>query len=257
MDVPMYDVYLTGKLAADLDRPVAAERLAQIFKSTPATMLGLLSGKPQLLKRGVDKNTALKYRDTLQNAGVEVAFKAQTQAAPDNVATPAAAPASIQNDSAQHEAAQIVTPQTVSGSLTLAPVGSNVLNADEQRQVSAAIIDLSHLTVAAPGPLLDPSQHHATDTMAPNVDHLTLREAGADLLTAAERAVIPSAMPEVGDYGLAPVGAPLETLHEVRAAVEVDISQLSLAPSGVDLLTPEQRHKTVTAAPSTDHIKLL
>jgi hypothetical protein len=88
MDTRLYDVFLTGKLAEGLGREQAAERLAQLFKSAPATMLGLLTGKPQLLKRGVDRDTALKYREALQRTGVEAAFKPQSLVQPE-VATPA------------------------------------------------------------------------------------------------------------------------------------------------------------------------
>jgi hypothetical protein len=77
------------------------------------------------------------------------------------------------------------------------------------------------------------------------------------LLTEAERTIIPTALPEIGDYSLAPAGTPLETLRTAQVDVLVDISQLSLAPSGSDLLTPEQRRKAVPPAPPTDHIKLL
>jgi hypothetical protein len=188
MDVPLFDVYLTGKLAAALDREQAAARLAQIFKAAPATMLGLLTGKPQLLKRGVDKNTALKYREALQNAGVEVAFKAQTQnpaaqspapvqSAPvqsdpvrnASAATQTAAPASIPPTTSatatsatpnptQTSTATSTVSSAIGSGLTLAPAGTNVLTADEQSHVIAPAIDLSHLAVAAPGPLLEDAE---------------------------------------------------------------------------------------------------
>jgi hypothetical protein len=274
MDVLLYDVYLTGKLAAGLDREQAAARLAQIFKAAPATMLGLLTGKPQLLKRGVDKNTALKYREALQNAGVEVAFKAQTQnpaelmdkensgsaarPAVTSISTATSNIASAQTTSAQTAIAQSAAVDTAVGAgLTLAPAGSNVLHADERRHVVAPTIDLSHLVVAAPGPLLHDSERASVSgAPIPSIDHLSLSATGSDLLTAAERTRIPTAVPDTGDYSLAPAGAPLDTLRPARVDVVVDISQLSLAPSGSDLLTPDECRKTAPPAPPTDHIKL-
>jgi hypothetical protein len=117
MDVPLYDVYLTGKLAETVGREQAAARLAQIFKANPDTMLGLLTGKAQLLKRGVDKNTAIKYRDALQQAGVEVAFKAQTSAPATAVAKPAAAastPQAAANSAPQSTSASPAQTSTLS-----------------------------------------------------------------------------------------------------------------------------------------------
>ncbi len=237
----MFDVYLTGELAAELTREQAGERLAQIFKTNPATMLGLLTGKPQILKRGVDKDTALKYREALQRAGVAVAFKAQVVTAPI---------ASAQPTVAAHSAATATATE-----LSLAPVGADVLSTAERPHTDAPIFDLSYLSVAAPGPLTDVSQHRPTPPV-PSLDHLSLAATGSDLLDAAERLQIPVAIPDTSELSLAPVGTKLETLHTKQSPVQVDISQLSLAPSGAELLTPEQRHKANATAPNTDHIKL-
>jgi hypothetical protein len=255
MDAPLYDVYLTGQLAADTTRAMAGERLAQIFKASPETMLGLLTGKAQILKRGVDKNTALKYREALQKAGVEVAFKAQTIAVePATAVKPVVAAALL--STAQPVVATATAAQTATSALSLAPAGADVLNADERTHIVAPAIDLSHLSLAAPGPLTDGSQRNPAPAMPP-LDHLSLAAAGSDLLTAAERTHIPAAIPDTSEFSLAPAGAQLETLSAERPPVEVDISQLSLAPSGADLLTPEQRRKAAVAAPNTDHIKLI
>jgi hypothetical protein len=250
MDVPLDDVYLTGKLSAEISRAQASERLAQLFKSTPATMLGLLTGKPQILKRGVDKNTALKYREALQQAGVEAAFKAQT-VAPDSVVT---TPTPVTNN----EPAAGSPESSLSG-LSLAPLGADVLAADERKPVIAPAIDVHHLSLAEPGSLLEAVQIKSMQPKIaeiPATDHLSLAASGSDLLTTDERTQIPTTVPDTSNLSLAAEGTILETLHDVRAAVQVDISQLSLAPSGADLLTPEQRNKTTTAAPNTDHIKL-
>jgi hypothetical protein len=236
---------LTGKLSADSSRAQASERLAQLFKSSPATMLGLLTGKPQILKRGVDKNTALKYREALQQAGVEVAFKAQTSA-PDS---PTIAPTPMTNN---EQAAP--SPESLSPGLSLAPLGADVLAANERTPVIAPAIDVHHLSLAEPGLLIEATQPEIAEI--PATDHLSLAASGSDLLTAEERVQMPTTAPDISNLSLAAAGTVLETLHDVRPPVQVDISQLSLAPSGADLLAPEQRSKTTAAAPNTDHIKL-
>lgn len=260
MDVLLYDIYLTGKLAENTTAALAAQRLATLFKTSPEVMAGMLTGKPQVLKRGVDKPTALKYREALQSAGVEVAFKAQTDA------VPAAATATTANTSTSNTAKPVpattsapvsasTTAQPVAGSsgLSLAPVGSDVLQASERLQPAAVVIDTSELQVLPPAPL--PSAAPIA-VATPDISNLSLAPAGGDLLSAAEKQHPPVVTPEIGDLSLAPAGALLETLHTAAAAIQPDLSGLSLAPPGTDLLTAEQRAKPTTSAPNTDHLKL-
>lgn len=245
MDAPLYDVYLTGKLADDVSPALAAQRLAALFKSTPEAMAGLITGKTQLLKRGVDKNTALKYRDTLQNAGCEVAFKAQTIApresapvAPQFVAPAAVAPA----------------PAAANSGLQLAPAGADLLQPEERRAVTAVAVDISHLSVAPVGPLPHVA---AAPAAAPDTSYLSLAAAGGNLLQESERAAPPAIVPDTSDLSVAEIGAPIETLKSDVAPLHPDISGLNLAPAGSDLLTEEERKHVQPAAPNTDHITLV
>src|SRR5690606_18977028 len=72
---PRYDIYLSGKLAEGTTPAAAAASLARLFRATPEAMAALITGRPQLLKRNVDRATAARYRDALQQAGVMVAFR--------------------------------------------------------------------------------------------------------------------------------------------------------------------------------------
>ncbi|MDB6060637.1 MAG: hypothetical protein JWM78_740 [Verrucomicrobiaceae bacterium] len=235
MDTPLYDVYLTGKLAENATPAQAAQRLAALFKSTPDAMTGMLTGKPHLLKRGIDKNTALKYREALASAGVEVAFKAQASA-PTTTLVPA-------QTATVAEASQ----------LSLAPAGTDLLKPDERRQIVASVIDTTTLQLAPQSPL---PAVEAAHVIAPDVSGLSLAAAGGELLSAQEREQPPIAIPDVSDLTLAPAGTILETLHESVEPVEPDISALSLAPAGTELLTPEQRETAAPPAPNTDHLTL-
>jgi hypothetical protein len=241
MDTPLYDVYLTGKLADNTTAAQAAQRLATMFKSTPEVMAGMLTGKPQLLKRGVDRNAALKYREALGNAGVEVAFKAQASAA-----TTAMQPARGEST----HTASVVTP---TATLTLAPVGADVLQASERQHNATPNIDTSALQLAPLGPL--PAVAPAP-TVAPDTSYLSLAAVGGELLSAAEKQHPPVAIPNISDLTLAPAGTPLETLRSEVPPLQPDLNGLSLAPPGAELLTAEQRKKPVPAAPNTDHLTL-
>ena len=175
MDASLYDVYLTGKLTGDVAIEAASQRLAALFKSTPAAMAGMLNGKPQLLKRSVDKATALKYREALQKAGVEVAFKSVVL--PSNApATPVTStiPATSTTPATPPRAEAIKT--TASTGLELAPQGADVLTENERRVFERTTIDTSHLSVAEPGLL--PSLHAAIEPVAPHIDHLSMAPLG-------------------------------------------------------------------------------
>ncbi|HEY3697934.1 MAG TPA: hypothetical protein VGK97_01290 [Spongiibacteraceae bacterium] len=237
MDAPLYDVYLTGQLADGVTPTLAAQRLAALFKSTPEAMAGLITGKTQLLKRGVDKNTALKYRDALQAAGCEMTFKAQTIAPASEAAKPAAAMSPAQ-----------------SSNLQLAPAGEDLLRPNERHATQAVNVDTNHLSVALAGPLPPMAVESAR---VPDTDHLSLVAPGGNLLNDAERQIPPLAAPDISGLSLAPVGAEIETLKNDIPPLQVDISQLQLAPAGADLLTPEQRKHPQPAPPATDHLKLV
>lgn len=249
MDAPLYDVYLTGKLADDLSPTVAAQRLAALFKSTPEAMAALITGKAQLLKRGVDKNTALKYRDALQKAGCEVAFKAQTLAAPANTVTAAAIPSSPTPITPTTQAAPI----TASSGLQLAPAGQDLLREDERHTTAPVSVDTAYLSLAPIGPL------PASPTVAavvPDVSDLSLAATGGNLLEESERQAPPPITPDTSDLSLAEVGAPIETLKNNAAPLHPNINGLELAPAGSDLLTAEQRRHPQPVTPNTDHITL-
>jgi hypothetical protein len=255
MDTRLYDIYLTGKLAEGLGRDAAAERLAQLFKSNPATMSGLLTGKPQLLKRGVDKDTAQKYREALQRIGVEAASKPQALAAP-AAETPPLQPAAKPAPVASPSSPAPVAAAPVDSGLSLAPAGSDVLDPSERRPIEAATIELGHLSMAEVGAPLDEIPRNPGAPVAPDLGHLSLSAAEGNLLTDDELATLPVSAPATEHLSLAPAGADLETLHDDRPAVEVDVSQLSIAPPGSELLNPEQRRKFDEVAPDTGHLKL-
>lgn len=128
-----------------------------------------------------------------------------------------------------------------------------MLQASERTRPTAVVVDTSALQLLPPSPLPEVTP---LAVATPNIAHLSLAPASGDLLSAAEKHQPPVATPAIGDFSLAPVGAVLETLHTTTAAIQPDLSRLSLAPPGTELLTAEQRAKQPPAAPATDHLKL-
>lgn len=232
-----FDVYLTGRLTPGLDPATAAERLAQLFRSTPQVMANLVNGKPQVLKRGVDQATAAKYREALQRAGVEAAVR---EAAPAQTAPAAAATA---------------TADVASSGLSLAPPGADVLGPGERRPDIVADIDTSHIRLEAAAGISGRAVFGARDEAPPRVavrtnpfeldnsraGTFTLAPADADLLTDAERSAPPAIVPQAPELTLAEPGAMIDSLHQETQPVVADTSALSLAPTGADLLGPAER----------------
>lgn len=238
MDSPRYDIYLTGKLAEGVAPAAASAQLAALFKSTPEAMAALLTGKPQLLKRGVDKATALKYRDALQRIGVLVAFKAQPAAPSQPTATPTTTPAP----------ASPATP--AAAAITLAPAGGDLLSEAERSRPPLVALDTSAYQLA---PLAAAQPAPTPLVAAPDTSHLSLTAAGSDVLTDAERERPPAMAPNVSDFSLAPVGTDLAEAAPPAGSAP-DTSHLSLAPADAGPLAGVRL--PLPAAPNTDHLQL-
>lgn len=229
-----FDIFLTGAAQPGIEPPLVAARLAELFRIPPERAALLLGGKPQRVKAGVDRATALRYRDALRQAGAGFAIREAAGAAPPSEVTPA------QHADRPAPSARAIPalPVALPVSLSVAPVGADVLAPEERAQVDAAEIDTSALAVAPlsaaeerPAPLTPP---------APDTSHLTMRAEGSDLLDPAERRadVAPVAAPALS---LAEPGARLETLSDERPPLAPLIDHLDMAPAGEMLLAENER----------------
>ena len=109
-----FDIYFGGKIMDGFEEGSVRESVAKMFKANQATVEKLFSGKPQLIKRGVDRKTAIKYKTALEKAGAVPLIRAgaQPRAAPpldDNLPSsseiPAAAPSAPESGAAEKEPA--------------------------------------------------------------------------------------------------------------------------------------------------------
>jgi len=105
-----YDLLFSGELLPGADAPGVRERLRAAFKLSPDALDALFSGRPVVVKRGLDALTAGRYRDAFRDAGAILRLS-----------------------------------QTPTSGLTLAPPGANV----EDGAPAAAVpqIDTSHLSL--------------------------------------------------------------------------------------------------------------
>jgi hypothetical protein len=108
---------------------------------------------------------------------------------------------------------------------SLRPVGGNLLDKTESRQIDAAPLDIPDYKLAAVGAnLIDSSEKMELPILEIDVGDWGLSEPGAPLLTDNEKA--PEVSPPVlsTDFSLAPVGSLLE---QIKPKVEIKIPDVS------------------------------
>lgn len=67
-----YDVLLTGQLLAGADKARAAGSLAKFLNTSPQKAQSLLKGQAKVIKKGINKDQALKYKALLTAHGIAV-----------------------------------------------------------------------------------------------------------------------------------------------------------------------------------------
>jgi hypothetical protein len=252
MDQPLYDIYFTGELVEGIDANTAKTNLANLFKTSPESVAKLFNGKPQALKRGVDKTEALKYKTALHKAGLLVAFKAhQTTSTSESVENHSS---TQHQDSYSETSASVATAnhRNETADWSIAAVGSNLLNDNERASVKAIAIDTSNIKLVSV--FSNPEPEPKAVPPAPNTSHLTLAAAGENLLV--DKPPVPAPTLNLDNLSLAPPGTELEQLHNDIAPLNPDISALSLAAAGTDILEGQVK-KTPPPPPNTEHLSVV
>jgi hypothetical protein len=270
----LYDIFFAAQLVDGFDEADVRDNLAKLFKANDATLEKLFSGKPQLIKRGIDKAGALKYKAALQNAGAIALVRAQPGAAPAAEPTPAPAPSYDDDDlpsSSDIKPTAAVAPQdgqsmadriaslaaepsasAFGEAMTLAPAGSDVLRDEERHTIEELDIDTSAIQLAPE--TSEPTAPAAPAPPPPDTDHLSMGEVGEDIphLETTTQAV----NPDTSHLSMGEVGEDIPHLEEQKPTVTPDTSGISLAPEGSEVLAENDRKKPVAAPPNTDHIAL-
>ncbi len=69
MSFETYDLFFSGQVMDGQDMEEVRGRVGKIFRASEAQLDRLFSGTPLPIKKGVDMDTAIKYRVTLREAG--------------------------------------------------------------------------------------------------------------------------------------------------------------------------------------------
>lgn len=248
---PLYDIYSTGELVGDANPADTRAALAKLFKTTEDKIAHLMAGKPQLIKRQVEKADALRYKATLHQAGLMVTVKLSEEAAQST--TPSAAVNTFRTATAPTTSSPAATTDSADNSgFTLAPAGSNLLQVGEKNTFTPREIDTSAIKLA---PTVFVTESVKTEAIQiPDTSHLILAEVGSILGSETEQPPLPA--PDVSHLSVAEVGASLDEIKSTAVPLNPDISGLSLAETGVDLIPENYQKPAPPPAPSTDHIQL-
>jgi hypothetical protein len=251
-----YDIYSTGKLVEGANPAETRAALARLFKTSEDKIAHLMAGKPQLIKRRIEKAEALRYKATLHQAGLligikisETAANTATQSTAESVSTSQAPAESTGNDIKTSPATETAQPHY---SFSLATTGSDLLHANEKTPFEKRDIDTSGLKLAPTFFMAETVDEVPVAT--PDTSHLILAEVGSILGNTEEKP--PVAAPDVSHISVAEVGASLDEIKPNVIPLNPDTSNLSLAETGVDLVPAEYRKPAPPPAPSTDHIQL-
>lgn len=136
MPTQCYDIFFSGKTVEGADPGEVRRNIAKMFNAGDEQLEYLFSGNAVKVKSAVDQETAIKYRVAFRNAGALVEIQST-----DPVATPT------------NQAPASTTPPP--GQMTLLPANTGSLIDCAPQIQPAPLPDISELTLARPGTLLD------------------------------------------------------------------------------------------------------
>ena len=283
-----YDIFFAAQLVDGFEEATVRDNIATLFKANDATLEKLFSGKPQLIKRGVDKPAAIKYKAALQKAGAVALVRVTPgtgggEVAPEPAPAPVPAPAPSTGDddlpssadSSADGGPEAATEAAPAGSMadrvaslaaepaasaatfgeeiSLAPEGSDVLTEDEREEFEELDIDTSAIHMV---PEFSEPEKVETEPPppAPDTSHMSMGEVGEDIPHLEEE--VESVDPDTSHLSMGEVGEEIPHLEEEVEPLDPDTSSIELAPEGSDVLEEEYRKHEEVPPPDTEHLTL-
>ena len=198
-----FDVFLTGGVASGTDRASAVERLASVFHLKLEVADQLVCGQPRRIKIACNKATALRLRQLLTDAGLEVSVKRSEATSQDQQLTEAISP--------RHE-----KPANFEAKPTSKPAEAPLPT--EEEKVIPTSVDYQPVAIASI------EQKHPAEMRATSGE-LVVAPVGERLAEAR-----PDAPPFEGKLrmDLAPVGAPIPNLKKETTPINPNTDHLSV-----------------------------
>jgi hypothetical protein len=233
MTEPRFDILFAGEILQGFSRESVEENIARLFKASPDTVARLMDGGTHVLKRGTDRDTAIKYETALERAGARAILRAAAvePAAAATSAPPAPAPAAP---------APVAATSTPGSALSLAPAGADMLAPHERRAIEAVAVDTSGITLASP--FMANAGTALTPPPAPDTSHISIAAPGADLREG-RSSPAPPPPPDTSALSLAAPGELLAPADERPPVALPDLDGISLAPPGtpLDEIKPDRK----------------
>ena len=238
MNDEKYDLVFKGQLVKGIDSDNAKRNLAALFKIGIDKAEALFTGKPVILKRNLDADSANKYRVAIKKAGalidlVRVELPAQ-KSKPQGKAVFTSRDVAGDEKSAESPStpskSERAQPEVESDSpYTLAPAGANLLQPAERQQTVAPEIDVSNITLRPEGGnLLDAGEYVETEAVTVEIEDFDLAPVGADVLTVTERKPQQKREVDTSALTLAAPGVRLTEANPAAAPVIPDTSKITL-----------------------------
>jgi hypothetical protein len=174
-----YDVIFSGQLLEGANQEDAKHQINSIFKTNTDQLNKLFSGNPVTIKSSVDEETAAKYRVAFRKAGALVEIKPSV---------------STSTNSNTTQPIQPPTKETLN-ELTLLPPNTGSLIDCAKAVPPQPIPDISNISLASPGTVLDDSSPPAP----PEIDTSTLsvNPANSGTLEDCKKQVEPYPIPDI------------------------------------------------------------
>jgi hypothetical protein len=228
----LYDIYFAGELVDGFAEPQVRDSLAALFKAGEDTLEKLFSGKAIAIKRGVDEATASRYRGAMRKAGAVVSIREAIADKPSTATSTNPAP-----------------------TMSMAPLGSEILNEEERAPDAHAEVDTSGIKMENTF-MGDEAPPASAVPSPPDTSHLSLVGEDDDSdIPHIEYGRTPL-KPETDHLTIAQAGEEIPNLPPTETPLDPDTSALSLADSGSDVLEEEYRRQDEPPAPDTGHISL-
>lgn len=243
----LYDIYFAGNLVEGVSQEQARSNVGALFKADEKTLDALFSGKAQLLKKGIDKASAIKYKAAMHKAGAMITVRAHRAETTTDTTT-------ASNPQPQSKSQPVKTASLAdSNHLSLAPAGSDVLTEDERHVIDALEIDTSNLQMESP--FSEPEIDTTPPPPAPDTSHISIAPVGEDIPHLESNQVLVE--PDISNISSSPEGTDFSDCHgDDLPIMEPDITGISIAPSGSDLIEDEYKKPDPPPPPSTDHLQL-
>lgn len=229
MSEPRFDIIFRGECLNNFPMEQVKQQFATLFKASPEKIEQLFSGNPVTLKKELDRESTLKFKQHFEKIGAKIHIKpsgvalAPAAQAVTTTAPPTpqqAAPSAVQNQPSLALAA---------ATLDILPVGSDILTAAERSKTDAVAPDTSHLSTAAVGSdLLEGFADTQPTAIAPDISHLSMAEVGSDINPHA-KAEIDIQVPDISFIDLAELGADIDPSEKTAPPPAPNVEHIKLS----------------------------